>query len=338
LNRALLAPLLQETTRTYPEVLYSYRQRKQGPDIVVLGGGHGQSTILRGLKAHTANLTAIVTVADDGGSSGRLRREMGILPPGDFRNCIAALADDESLMTRVLQYRFRNSAGLDGHSFGNLFISAMSGVTGSFELALSESSSVLAVQGRVLPSTLTAVTLCADVQLKDGTPVRVQGESKIPKTHGEILRVLLEPTEPPAYPGAVQAILNADLVVVGPGSLYTSILPNLLVPEIARAIRATRAPKVYVCNVATQPGETDRYTTGRHLEAIETHVGPELFSTMVVSTVPSHENLPNGVSWVRSDIQERPGLRIVQADLAASSQPWQHDSQKLAQVVMDLLA
>jgi uncharacterized cofD-like protein len=338
LNRALLAPFLQETTRTYPEVLYSYRQRKRGPEVVILGGGHGQATILRGLKAHTANLTAIVTVADDGGSSGRLRREMGILPPGDFRNCIAALADDESLMTRVLQYRFRSNASLDGHSFGNLFISAMSGVTGSFEQALSESSRVLAVQGLVLPSTLTAVTLAADVQLADGTPVRVMGESKIPHTGGEILRVLLDPTEPPAYPGAVQAILNADLIVVGPGSLYTSIMPNLLVPEITRAIRASQAPKVYVCNVATQPGETDRYSTERHLEAIETHVGPNLFDVMITNNRLGRTELPSGASWVTLDSQNRPGLQVVQADLTSATQPWQHDSQKLAQRVMTVLA
>ncbi len=336
-NYALLAPFLDETDAAYPDILYRYRFQERGPQIVVLGGGHGQATILRGLKAYTSNLTAIVTVADDGGSSGRLRREMGILPPGDFRNCIAALADDESLVTRVLQYRFPTNAGLAGHSFGNLFISAMAGVTGSFERALGESSHVLAVQGRVLPSTLTAVMLAADVRMGDGTPLRVRGESRIPQAGGEILRVLLEPNSPPAYPGAVRAILGADLIVIGPGSLYTSIMPNLLIPEIARAIRASPAVKVYVCNVATQPGETDGYTVERHVGALETHFGPGLFDIVVINDVPSDAPLPENVTWVQPDFVEREHIQVRKADLTSAEKPWQHDSQKLAAVVMRLL-
>jgi uncharacterized cofD-like protein len=337
LNRSLLAPFLANTERSYPELLYEYRHLERGPRIVVIGGGHGQATLLRGLKSYTSNLTAIVTVADDGGSSGRLRRELGILPPGDFRNCIAALADDESLVTRVLQYRFRSSAGLDQHSFGNLFISAMSSVTGSFESALAESSRVLAVRGQVMPSTLEPVVLGADVQVGDETPRRVYGESQIPKVGGRVLRVLLEPGGPRAYPGAVQAILKADLIVVGPGSLYTSILPNLLVPEIVEAMRASQAPKVYVCNVATQRGETDGYAAEEHLQALETHIGPGIFTTVVVNEPVERVELPAGTTWVAPELQARAGLKTLRGDLVGDENPWQHDSQKLAFTILGMV-
>ncbi len=337
LSRSLMAPLLAHSARPYPEMLYEYRQLERGAHVVVIGGGHGQATLLRGLKHYTANLTAVVTVADDGGSSGRLRRELGTLPPGDFRNCIAALADDESLVTRVLQYRFRSSAGLDGHSFGNLFISAMANVTGSFENALSESSRVLAVRGRVLPSTLETVVLGADVQIGEGMPQRIYGESRIPKARGRIIRTLLEPDHPRAYPGVLKAILKADLIVVGPGSLYTSILPNLLVPDIARAIRASRAPRVYVCNVATQRGETDGYDAEQHLEALETHLGPDFFSAIVLNTTIGQEELPAGIDWVQPHLEPRPGVTILQVELAGQETPWQHDSDKLARAVLKLI-
>lgn len=337
LNHALLQPFIQAAPASYPELLHEYRRRGRGPHIVVLGGGHGQATILRGLKAHTANLTAIVTVADDGGSSGRLSRELGILPPGDFRNCIAALADDESLVTRLLQYRFSSDAGLDGHSFGNLYISAMAGVTGSFEAALETSSQVLAVKGRVLPSTLEAVTLAADVQVEDRTPARVRGESQIPQAHGRVLRVLLEPEAPRAHPRAVRAILAAELIVVGPGSLYTSIMPNLLVPEITLALRASRAPKVYICNIASQGGETDGYTAEDHLHALEKHLGPGLFSIVVVNIPPTNQAPPPGSNWISPELEARGDLTVIQATLMSDETPWQHDADKLAEVVMQLL-
>lgn len=338
LNRALLRPFTQTTPVPYAELLHAYRKRSRGPRVVVLGGGHGQAMILRGLKTYTANLTAIVTVADDGGSSGRLRRELGILPPGDFRNCIAALADDESLITRLWQYRFSNAAGLDGHNFGNLYISAMAGVTGSFEAALETSSQVLAVQGRVLPSTLEAVTLAADVQVENTTPVRIRGESEIPKASGKILRVLLEPEAPRAHPRSIRAILEAELIIVGPGSLYTSILPNLLVPEITMALRASRALKVYVCNVAAQHGETDGYTAGDHLHALEKHLGLNLFSTIVVNLPPQESAAPAGVSWIKPEVEERESLNIIKAPLTSATTPWQHDSEKLAEVIIGLVA
>ncbi len=336
LNRTLLKPFIQDIS-SLPEKLYDYRRRERGAKIVVIGGGHGQSTVLRGLKHYTANLTAIVTVADDGGSSGRLRRELGILPPGDFRNCIAALANDESLMARLSQYRFVGGNELEGHNFGNLFISAMAGVTGSFESAIKESSRVLAIQGQVLPSTLEAVTLCADIRQSDGSLVRVRGESEIPKTKGQVLRVMLEPSVPNAYPETIRAILEADLIVIGPGSLYTSILPNLLVPEIAQALEATRAPKVYICNVATQPGETDGYTAQEHIEALEKHVGTKIISTVCINNRIPQGAMAETVEWVKPIIKTYRGFQIISADLADEKLIGQHESGKLAQILMSLL-
>nr|HID13675.1 YvcK family protein [Anaerolineae bacterium] len=251
--------------------------------LIAIGGGHGLSVLLRGLKRYTSNITAIVTVADDGGSSGRLRRELGVLPPGDFRNCIAALADDEALTTQLFQYRFGDDSGLNGHSFGNLFITAMAEVTGSFERAILESGRVLAVRGRVLPSTLRDVTLMADLRDEASGVSRVSGESRIPEVGGAIERVYLEPDDVPAYPDAVRALLEADLIVAGPGSLYTSVLPNLLVPDVARAVAASRALKVYVCNVATQRGETEGYSVGDHAAALEAHVGKGLFPMVLAN-------------------------------------------------------
>ncbi|MEJ5311823.1 MAG: gluconeogenesis factor YvcK family protein [Anaerolineae bacterium] len=337
LNRTILEPFVAGAFDAVPDTLYNYRRRGRGAKIVVIGGGHGQSTILRGLKQYTSNLTAIVTVADDGGSSGRLRRDLGILPPGDFRNCIAALADDEALITRLYQYRFADGEDLRGHSFGNLFISAMAGITGSFESALKESSRVLAVQGQVLPSTLEAVTLCADVQQNGGDLLRIRGESQIPAAHGRVLRVMLEPAMPRAYPEAVRAILEADLVVIGPGSLYTSILPNLLVPEIAQALEVTRAPKVYVCNIATQPGETDGYTAQAHLQALEKHLGTSTISAVVVNVCVPDTKPTEAIEWVQPDLEPRKGLRVIAADLVDETLSGHHESGKIARILMDLI-
>ncbi|HQE93425.1 MAG TPA: YvcK family protein [Anaerolineae bacterium] len=337
LNRTLLKPFVAGTSESIPGMLYNYRRRGRGAKIVVIGGGHGQSTVLRGLKQYTSNLTAVVTVADDGGSSGRLRRDLGILPPGDFRNCIAALADDEALITRLYQYRFAGGDGLRGHSFGNLFISAMVDITGSFESALKESSRVLAVQGQVLPSTLEAVTLCADVQQNDGSPIRVCGESRIPEVHGQVLRVMLEPAAPRAYPEVVRAILEADLVVIGPGSLYTSILPNLLVPEIAQALKATAAPKVYVCNVATQPGETDGYTAQEHIQALEKHLGTGIVTTALINTRIPTGDAAQAIEWVQPNMETHKGFRVITEDLVDETLIGHHASGKIAQTLMSLL-
>ncbi|MBI3241391.1 MAG: YvcK family protein [Chloroflexi bacterium] len=317
------------------KMVADHRRKHRGPKVVVIGGGTGMATLLRGLKRHTSNITAIVTVADDGGSSGRLRRSLGVLPPGDFRNCIAALADDEALITQLFQYRFGAGDGLEGHSFGNLFISAMAEVTGSFEKALVESSRVLTIQGRVIPATIHDVTLVGDLRSTE-TVYRVEGESAIPAATGSIERVFLQPDDVPAYPEAIQAILAADLIVAGPGSLYTSIIPNLLVRDIAAAVRASRALKVYVCNVATQPGETDGYSVLDHLRALELHAGENLFPVVVANDRQEGDLLP-GLGWVKLDPPVNGSRRLVAADVAQPGKPWRHDSTKLANLLIKLI-
>jgi len=338
LNRALLEPFVEPDAERVVNAVYRYRQRERGPKIVAIGGGHGLSVLLRGLKRYTSNITAIVTVADDGGSSGRLRRELGVLPPGDFRNCIAALADDEALTTQLFQYRFGDDSGLNGHSFGNLFITAMAEVTGSFERAILESGRVLAVRGRVLPSTLRDVTLMADLRDEASGVSRVSGESRIPEVGGAIERVYLEPDDVPAYPDAVRALLEADLIVAGPGSLYTSVLPNLLVPDVARAVAASRALKVYVCNVATQRGETEGYSVGDHAAALEAHVGKGLFPMVLANdNLDVDLDAPPGVELVPVDFPPDTGYRVISADLVDPAHPWRHDSDKLARALLRLL-
>ena len=357
LNRSLLRPFVDTNPETLAKTVQRYRRRERGPKIVALGGGHGLSTLLRGLKEYTSNVTAIVTVADDGGSSGRLRRELGVLPPGDFRNCIAALADDEALTTHLFQYRFGGGSGLNGHSFGNLFITAMAEVTGSFERAILESGRVLAVQGQVLPSTLSNVTLTADLApasrsdaeadarpSTDAQLSRVYGESLIPNADGAIQRVYLDPADAPAYPGAVHALLNADLIVAGPGSLYTSVLPNLMVPAIAQAVEASPACKVYVCNVATQRGETEGYTAADHVSALEEHVGRSLFPVVLANDnlcpeTPLAGELEGGSGFdmVLPEMPPDAEYRVVTADLVDRVQPWRHDSRRLAQALMRYL-
>jgi uncharacterized cofD-like protein len=336
LNRTIMRPFVRPGSRV-AETLRSHRLRGRGPRIVALGGGHGLATLLRGLKDQTHNITAIVTVADDGGSSGRLRRDLGIPPPGDVRNCLAALSDDEALLAQLFQYRFPDgSSGLDGHSFGNLFITALAEITGSFEAAVAESGKVLNVEGRVLPSTLHDVRLVADVVLPHAVnEVRIEGESQIPKSSGRVRRVWLEPSNPPAFPQTIQAILAADLIIIGPGSLYTSILPNLLVSDLAEAIRASRALKIYVCNVATQFGETNGYSCGDHLRAIEEHAGEGLFSVAVVNTC-YEGGLPEDIDWVRIEPELKENHSLYLADLVDTLHPWRHDAQKLAEVIMNL--
>lgn len=335
LNRAFLRPFVQPG-RNVVDQLAEFNRRSRGPRVVAIGGGHGLATLLRGLKEHTRNLTAIVTVADDGGSSGRLRESLGILPPGDIRNCLAALSNDEDMLTRLFQYRFSGEPGLDGHSFGNLFITALSDITGSFEEAVAESGRVLSVSGRVLPSTLHNVKLVADVQLPELVhQVRVEGESRIPSLAGQVRRVWLEPNNAPAFPPVIKAILNAEMIVVGPGSLYTSILPNLLVHDLMAAVHSSRALKVYVCNIATQTGETASYSCYDHVRALEEHVGEDLFD-LVLCNENYSASLPDASAWVRADARSRRDERLYCADLVDLDHPWRHDSTKLAQVLMDL--
>lgn len=336
LSRSILTPLARPT-QSVAETVLRHRQRERGPRIVAIGGGTGLSMLLRGLKQHTSNLTAIVTVADDGGSSGRLRRELGVLPPGDFRNCLAALADDESLTTQLFQYRFSpKQADLDGHALGNLFITAMAEVSGSFERALIESSRVLAITGRILPSALSDVMLSAEVRTADGQLRQIDGESNITHAGGVIERLRLKPDDVRAYPETIRAILEADLVVLGPGSLYTSVLPNLLIRSIPEALRASRGLVMYVCNVATQHGETDGYTVHDHVRAIERHIGPDAIDVVLANArmdVP-WVNSPEGVGEIVR-IESLGGLpQIATADVIDETRPWRHDSRKLAQAVL----
>ena len=340
LSESLVSAFAAEDTNLV-EVLYRRRARRRGPKIVAIGGGTGLSTLLRGLKEYSDKLTAIVTVADDGGSSGRLRRELGVLPPGDFRQCIAALADSEPLMSSLLEYRFGEGAGLGGHAFGNLFIAAMAGVTGNFERALLESSRVLAVRGQILPSTLANVTLCAETRNPEPARdrlERVAGESEITQrgTLLRIERVYLEPEQVRAYPGVVRAILDADLIIAGPGSLYTSVIPNLLVEDIQRALAASKARKLYICNVATQPGETDDFSVEEHFDAIGQHVGKGIFTHVIANNnwnVAFPQRSQSRLVSARGDAAYHSAILF--ADVVDTEKPWRHDPAKLARVIFD---
>lgn len=334
LNRSILAPYRGEKPKPVLDVIYNTHQqkRRRGPKVVAIGGGTGLPSVLRGMKQFTNDITAIVTVADDGGSSGRLRRDLGILPPGDLRNNIAALADDEDLMTQLFQYRF--SAGdLGGHSFGNLFLTALSDITGSMESALLETARVLAVQGNVLPTTLDDVTLVGEVRLngKNGLQTII-GESEISDAGGSIERISLQPTNVRAYPRSVQAILNADIIVLGPGSLFTSILPSLLISGIAEAVRASSAHVVYVCNVATQPGETDGFDVTKHILTLENHIGRDLFQVVLANNHFPTENAGENTHYVHTageqdEVNKR--YQLFYTDLTDYQYPWRHDPVKL---------
>jgi uncharacterized cofD-like protein len=336
------------------EQIIKRRSRRMGPKVVTIGGGTGMPTLLRGLREHTDNITAIVTVADDGGSSGRLRRGMGMLPPGDFRNNIAALSDSEELMTHLLQYRFGSKQpdsshdgedapqdDLGGHSFGNLLITAMAAITGSFEQGIAESSRVLAVRGRVLPSTLEHVTLCAEVvsMRPDGREEwhYVRGESQIPEAGGKVMQVRLEPQEVRAYPEAIRAILAADIIIAGPGSFYTSTLPNLLVPSVRQAVAASQATRIFVCNVANQPGETDDYTVSDYMRQLRRHAG-DAIHTVLANSNYHHAIQPNAdTSWVDlPHINERLDYNLFTADLIDQAHPTHHDPGKLAARILEI--
>lgn len=336
LNRSLLAPYMRPG-KPVVEAVAQHRRLGRGPKIVAIGGGTGLSTLLRGLKKSTGNLTAIVSVADDGGSSGRLRQSLGLPPPGDIRACLAALSNDENLLTQLFKYRFSEGDDLGGHSFGNLFIAAISDVTGSFQEGVMEAGRVLAIRGQVLPSTASTINLVADKVLStEREAVRIEGESRLSSGPGKIRRVQLEPNDPPAYPPAIQAILNADMIVIGPGSLYTSILPNLLVPDITKAIRASRAFKVYVCNVATQPGETDKYNCPEHWLAVEAHIGREIVDIIIANDNLSGE-LPEGVQAVDPCIDGNSPEPLYVTDLVDPDLPSRHDPDLLAEALIALL-
>lgn len=287
-NLSILDLTNERDKGTILETLYRRRKLNRGPKIVAVGGGTGLSMLLKGIKKITNNITAIVTVGDDGGSSGRLREEMGVLPPGDIRNCIAALADDEDLVTKLFQYRFKTGEGLEGHSFGNLFLTALCSITGDMVRAVKESSNVLSIRGRVLPSTLDDMKLVAE--LEDGRIIR--GESNIPEAKGKIKRLFTNPEDCKPLEDAITAIKSADLIILGPGSLYTSVIPNLLIKKISQEIANSTAKKIYVCNIMTQPGETDDYSVSDHINAIINHAG----NKKIIDAVLINNSLPDNLA------------------------------------------
>ena len=312
---------------------------KQGYKIVAIGGGTGLSTLLRGLKRKTSNLTAVVTVSDDGGSSGRLQKELGVLPPGDVRNCLVALADDEAMVTDLFKYRFSEGEGLSGHSFGNLFLAAMSGITGNFDKAIKESSRVLNIKGRVLPSTLGVVRLCA--RLEDGTVV--EGESNISMSGQRIKQVFFDPPYAAPLAEVIAAIVEADAIVLGPGSLFTSIVPNVLVDRIAHEIAASPAVKLYVCNVMTQPGETDGMTASDHVEALFENAGAKICDYVIINDEPPSKlreaYAKEGQIPVTADVDRlrELGVTPVRAQMISETVNVRHDPEKLGEQVLGVI-
>jgi uncharacterized cofD-like protein len=330
LNKSIIAPFARPGGGQV-DAMQAYNRRQRGLRLVAVGGGTGLPSVLRGFKGQTDNITAIVTMADDGGSSGRLRQEMGILPPGDVRSNLAALSDDEALLTQLFQYRF-DHGGLSGHSFGNLFLTALTEITGSMDAAIVEAGKVLSIRGRVLPATTQDVVLSAEVLDANGVLRQVRGESKIPEGGGRIERVFLEPQHVRAYPEALRAILNADLIVLGPGSLFTSILPSLLVDGIVQAIRVSNAPCVYICNIATQKGETDGFDLADHILTIEKHIGRGAIDVVLGNNNRPSQNAGQNTRYVDLPPQSHPvrqHYQIIEADLVDEKRPWRHDPAKL---------
>ena len=304
--------------------------KSKTPHIVAIGGGTGLSVLLRGLKQHTRRITAVIGVTDDGGSSGRLRREMGIIPPGDFRNCIVALSDEDSLLKELFQYRFPEGSELQGHSFGNLFIAAMTDVTNSFEDALTESSRILSVTGQVVPATIENVNL--SVKLADGRFIK--GESNVKESSSEIEELFIDPPDAEASPAAIKAIGEADLIVIGPGSLYTSILPNLMVPGIVDAISESKGIKYYICNVATEIGETQHFNVVKHIDVLERYLGSGILDMII-----ANDNIDDiGSQFYGEAVDPNTDSTkhlIVTSDLLDKEHKVRHDSGKLAKFIME---
>jgi len=347
-NRSIIGALLPEggglKTGDIAERVYQRRSLAQGQRIVVIGGGTGLSTMLRGLKQHTSNLAAIVTVTDNGGSSGLLSESIGMLPPGDLRNCMVALADEEPTLARAFNYRFngQHPAGLQGHSLGNLFIAAMTELNeGNYEKAIADASKILAIRGKVYPSTLTSVTLLGEME--DGQCI--EGEVQIAGSGKKIERIWLRPESARALDDALLAIKHAEAVVLGPGSVYTSVVPNLLVDGIAEAIHQSRAVKIYVCNVMTQPGETDKFTASDHVCAIASHApGKRLFDYVLVnkqrpdaSLLAKYERV--GQRFVEPDVENirALGYTPILGDFISETNVVRHDTDKLADAIFRVI-
>ncbi|MGE5280127.1 MAG: gluconeogenesis factor YvcK family protein [Deltaproteobacteria bacterium] len=322
------------------DILYQKRFLEHGPRIVVIGGGTGLSMLLHGLKEYTSNITAVVTVADDGGSSGRLRKQFDIVAPGDIRNCLVALADDEMTMRDLFQYRFDKETEFSGHSFGNLFLTALTQVTGDFEKAVKESSKILAIRGRVLPSTLEKVVLAAEHA--DGRTT--QGEAEIPKTGSPIRKIYIRPSNAHAAPEVIKAIGEAELVILGPGSLYTSIIPNLLIQEIRQAVAAAQVSKLYVCNIMTQPGETTDFKASDHVRELVAQTDARVLDAVIVNTGRIPASLREKYARERSVLVEPDsgrirdfGYAVIEEDLVSAQDHVRHDSTKLARIIASLL-
>ena len=320
-----------------------YQQRKQkvlqrGPRVVVVGGGTGLSSLLQGIKAHTNNITAIVTVTDNGGSSGILRDEFDMLPPGDIRNCLVALADAGPLMGELFQYRFENGSGLKGHSFGNLFITALSKITGDFDKAIKESSKVLAIKGRVIPSTLENVSLIGEFD--DGQVV--EGEVNITAVKKQLKKIRLIPENCSAVPEALDALSAAELIILGPGSLYTSVLPNILISDIAAKLEGSDAYKIYVNNIMTQPGETDNLSAFGHINVLSEHTNSKLVDACIVNNGTVPDGLLKKYAEQNSFLVERDlnkmrnaGYEVIEGDIVKCDNSIRHDPEKLAKVIFD---
>ena len=338
---SLLTLFLPKGERELVNILYQKRYLERGPKIVVIGGGHGLSHLIFGLKEYTANITAIVTVADSGGSSGRLREEFNIVAPGDIRNCLVALADAPALMGELFQFRFSKDSQLQGHNFGNLFLTAMVQLTnGDFERAVKETSKVLAIRGNVVPSTVSNVHLVAEYM--DGT--RTQGEARIPNPHSRVKRVYL--TDEAAYPttDALTAITQADVIILGPGSLYTSVIPNLIIKGMSDAIAKSQAFKIYVCNVMTQHGETDHFSASDHVRALIEHANKDVIDACLINNVQAPEEARNrykdeGSFPVEFDADKirAMGYRVVATDLLGITDYVRHDSRKLNHALIKLI-
>lgn len=339
--KSVVTVLLPQRENELVNIMYQKRHLDRGPRIVAIGGGSGLAVLLHGLKEFTSNITAVVTVADDGGSSGRLRSQFNMPPPGDIRNCLVALADAEPMMSDLFQFRFEESGELEGHNFGNLFILAMLKVTGDFEKAIKESSKILAIRGRVIPSTLKRVSLLA--RHRDGS--ETEGESNISKVRSPIKRLFLKPANCGATEDAIQAIENAEAIVIGPGSLYTSLLPNLLIEDISSALARSIVPKIYVCNVMTQPHETDHLSAFDHVNTLIEHTRPEILSHVIVNTGEIPENIlkrytqqeaypvTNDMARIRAL-----GYTIVATDIVQAVDTVRHNSRKVCKLIMELVS
>lgn len=337
INRSVLKAFIPKRVDLVPEIIYEQRKLEKGPRIVVIGGGTGLYTLLRGLKQFTSNITAVVTAFDSGGSSGRLRDELGVLPPGDIRNCLVALSTEELLMKKLFQYRFSNGS-LEGHSFGNLFITAMSEVSGDFSTAIEKSSEVLAIRGKVHPSSIDDVTLCA--RLKNQKLVK--GEDKISQCKEGIESIFIEPSPVLPLPETVRAIQEADTIILGPGSLYTSVICNLLVKGIPEAICQSGAVKVYICNVMTQPGETDNYTASMHVKEIIKYLPHNCLNFILLNSQRLNKQLTvrykkEGAFMVKDDLPPifDKKTRVLRQELLSEYNFARHHSEKLAKMVID---